>query len=835
MSTKENTDATITMKDNKEKKSKTADSVSIKRRKSQRTRSKSLKKYSNDATNPVCFDVEQIDDGQTLAENIAMKKKEDRKTHLKRKQTTVVIEKDAAKPVVKEDAAKEKPAVKEKEAAKETAVGKEDAAKEKPVVKEKETAKESAFVKKDAAKEKPAVKEKEAAKETAVGKEDAAKEKPVVKEKETAKESAVVKKDAAKETAVVKKKNVAREKTVVKKKDAGKEKPVEKQDAAKDKKVCEDDTRKRKQLDSQDDFESPVKQLRTSKSTPVKTAMEHKYSRKKKRNNKDEQVCEKGSGKRTEVDSQDDFQSPIKTRKKTPQKEFQQRKFVEFTRNTLHMKCKSSGLLDAISSLSDEQKKAVKEMGFEALLSLKINFVPTMLGYWLVMNYDEDRQEINTGNHRIKITSKLVEECLGIPRGKITVLEKNKPRKGVGERVDEFKNQFDTTKISVIKVIDLIKESSQAGKLFNTNFLVVVNTLLGETTQSTTVNQRFIIGIENDSEIPNMNWCGYMLECLRRSKKKWKGGIDQFTGPIILLAVIFAHSYFKRHKKTSFKVETPAVKYITTELLNNLQKHFYNNGPLTDDEETDDDVEMNENPKSVESDTEDKSKKNVQVSNVEEPIGDNTNEEGRNEPNDDFTTSLPSTRLSDSTFDINKFEIGTSTQKLFNYCATPLQVSGLSSYLGPDYRSNEKQWLITLENHMEKFEELKEVINQMVKEGKSKFPWNQNVQDMCKEWEAKYPLSQSTNDDTNIINLDEPSMEKVDEEGVFNKEAEVEQTMKSHHEERSLNDGGLEGVFNKEAEVEQTIKSRHEERSLNDGGLEGIITQLIKIIYCYLL
>ncbi|MFS7900147.1 hypothetical protein Hanom_Chr00s097742g01802101 [Helianthus anomalus] len=201
------------------------------------------------------------------------------------------------------------------------------------------------------------------------------------------------------------------------------------------------------------------------------------------------------------------------------------------------MKCKSSGLLDAISSLSDEQKKAVKEMGFEALLSLKINFVPTMLAYWLVMNYDEDRQEINTGNHRIKITSKLVEECLGIPRGKITVLEKNKPRKGVGERVDEFKNQFDTTKISVIKVIDLIKESSQAGKLFNTNFLVVVNTLLGETTQSTTFNQRFIIGIEKDSEIPNMNWCGYMLECLRRSKKKWKGGIDQFIGPIILLAV----------------------------------------------------------------------------------------------------------------------------------------------------------------------------------------------------------------------------------------------------------------------------------------------------------
>ncbi|XP_022022638.1 uncharacterized protein LOC110922724 [Helianthus annuus] len=50
--------------------------------------------------------------------------------------------------------------------------------------------------------------------------------------------------------------------------------------------------------------------------------------------------------------------------------------------------------------------------------------------------------------------------------------------------------------------------------------------------------------------------------------------------------------------------------------------------------------------------------------------------------------------------------------------------------------------------------------------------------------------------------------------------------MKSRHEERSLNDGGLEGVFNKEAEVEQTMKSRHEERSLNDdknkdGGLEG--------------
>ncbi|KAJ0864285.1 hypothetical protein HanPSC8_Chr12g0540201 [Helianthus annuus] len=285
----------------------------------------------------------------------------------------------------------------------------------------------------------------------------------------------------------------------------------------KDEQVCEKKSGKRTEVDSQDDFESPIKKIKAGKST--------------------EKV--KNISKKTPqvVDSQDDFQSPIKIGKRTPQIEFPQRNFVDFTSNPLRMKCKSSGLLDAISSLSDEQKKAVIEMGFEALLSLKINSVPTRLGHWLVMNYDEDRQEINTGNHRIKITSKLVEECLGIPRGKIAVLEKNKPRKGVGERVDEFKNQFDNPKIRVIEVIDLIKESSQAGKLFNTNFLVVVNTLLGETTQSTTVNQRFIIGIEKDSKIPNMNWCGYMLECLRRSKKKWKGGIDQFTGPIILLAV----------------------------------------------------------------------------------------------------------------------------------------------------------------------------------------------------------------------------------------------------------------------------------------------------------
>ena len=110
---------------------------------------------------------------------------------------------------------------------------------------------------------------------------------------------------------------------------------------------------------------------------------------------------------------------------------------------------------------------------------------------------------------------------------------------GTSSRVDEFRNQFVTPRISVTLVKRMIEESEEAGNVFTTNFLVIITTLLGESTQCTTINQKCINFLEDDEMIAKMDWCGYVISCLKRTKTSWKGGKDQYTGPIILLAVIF--------------------------------------------------------------------------------------------------------------------------------------------------------------------------------------------------------------------------------------------------------------------------------------------------------
>ncbi|MFS7953991.1 hypothetical protein Hanom_Chr07g00625091 [Helianthus anomalus] len=90
-------------------------------------------------------------------------------------------------------------------------------------------------------------------------------------------------------------------------------------------------------------------------------------------------------------------------------------------------------------------------MGFGPDLCIKVSYISTHLGCWLLRNYDEQYSTLNIGNHKIRITRDSVYDVFSIPKGPNLVLEKNKPRKGVivekhtaidgaETTIDEFKN-----------------------------------------------------------------------------------------------------------------------------------------------------------------------------------------------------------------------------------------------------------------------------------------------------------------------------------------------------------------------------------------------------------
>ncbi|KAJ0785309.1 hypothetical protein HanOQP8_Chr02g0041661 [Helianthus annuus] len=164
--------------------------------------------------------------------------------------------------------------------------------------------------------------------------------------------------------------------------------------------------------------------------------------------------------------------------------------------------------------LADAQISDIRDMGFESLKSFSIPDIPRRLEYGLLVNYDHKRNELNVGNRIIKVTPSKVHDVFGVPMGKITVSEKRRLSKKDAIR-EEWRKQFIWEKISFEHVIEKLKSYRKAGTLFKLNFLVVFNSIIGECTKNLAVYHKFLASIMNEGDISNMDWCSYVITCLK--------------------------------------------------------------------------------------------------------------------------------------------------------------------------------------------------------------------------------------------------------------------------------------------------------------------------------
>ncbi|XP_021991760.1 FK506-binding protein 5-like [Helianthus annuus] len=63
---------------------------------------------------------------------------------------------------------------------------------------------------------------------------------------------------------------------------------------------------------------------------------------------------------------------------------------------------------------------------------------------------------------------------------------------------------------------------------------------MAEAMQSCNVNQRFLPSMKSDKKTLDFNWCEYILNVLRRTRRQWPGNDKLFNGPIALLAILYA-------------------------------------------------------------------------------------------------------------------------------------------------------------------------------------------------------------------------------------------------------------------------------------------------------
>ncbi|XP_076898777.1 uncharacterized protein LOC143552442 [Bidens hawaiensis] len=219
----------------------------------------------------------------------------------------------------------------------------------------------------------------------------------------------------------------------------------------------------------------------------------------------------------------------------------------------------------------------IKDMGFESIKSFRIDNILSGLGRWLLVNYDHNRNELKIGSHIIKITPSKVHAVLGVPMGEIPVYEKRNVGKGDVIR-NKWRKQFVQNHITVKPVINKLKSYTKGGTLFKLNFLVLYNTIMGETTKCADVNHKFLSSIINEGDISSMNWCSYIITCLKKTKEGWNG-IEPYNGPLTFLAVLYAHEL--QLKSSLENVMIPTIQYVTTDSLVDLETSIYDDDPFS--------------------------------------------------------------------------------------------------------------------------------------------------------------------------------------------------------------------------------------------------------------
>ncbi|KAK9068981.1 hypothetical protein SSX86_013097 [Deinandra increscens subsp. villosa] len=243
--------------------------------------------------------------------------------------------------------------------------------------------------------------------------------------------------------------------------------------------------------------------------------------------------------------------------------------FYKFTGQRILPRNTPKNLCDYMSKLSKKQIEVVKKLGFGSMCLLKLRNIPTELAFWLVKNYDPTSNTLNTGNTVVTITPSLVHRVLGIPNGPDYVEEIFKPNTS-DPVVAEFREQFgdDSLKIKLTRAVDVFEKNKGGGREFVLNFLVVFNTVIIETMQSSTINQRFLTSITTDSVVSRMNWCGYLIHCLKRTRNNWIPA-RAFNGPLTFLAALYA--YLHEKEKYDKDITQPVIASLDDDTLNGLE------------------------------------------------------------------------------------------------------------------------------------------------------------------------------------------------------------------------------------------------------------------------
>ena len=212
-------------------------------------------------------------------------------------------------------------------------------------------------------------------------------------------------------------------------------------------------------------------------------------------------------------------------------------------------------LFEAMHGLSIERKKEIRKMGFGDLVDFPINELPTKLAFYVVDSLDVEGMNLRLPTGNLKISPQTVKFVLGLPKGSRR-LERNEGEREKNDRFEqEWKDQFkDEKKLTINSISKQISKTTNTDFIFRMNFLMLVANTLGECDNNHVVKTTVLENILEEDNVTEIDWCSYVYECARSSKKFWATRKKDRTevvyyGPVTFLMVTPIFFFFYQYKQ----------------------------------------------------------------------------------------------------------------------------------------------------------------------------------------------------------------------------------------------------------------------------------------------
>nr|GEU92489.1 hypothetical protein [Tanacetum cinerariifolium] len=260
---------------------------------------------------------------------------------------------------------------------------------------------------------------------------------------------------------------------------------------------------------------------------------------KKSRNNASEEEDD------TKSESEEELKMTRKMKKDGAEEDTKPRKKVTYP--TCNTRLSPKALFDAMSCLTNERKRCLKQMGFERYINFPIVELPSTLAYHVIDNFYTPSMELRLQKGSVKATRQKVHDILGIPMGN-TKLQDLEQRDANDPFIAELEAQYSHLKKPTPSAIALqISSTTEEDFMFKMNFITMFGSTIGTLENGGRVPTKLLKCIKEEDDIAKIDWCGYILDCLRNYKVNWKDAKNKnnfYDGLLTFLCLLYLDSTF---------------------------------------------------------------------------------------------------------------------------------------------------------------------------------------------------------------------------------------------------------------------------------------------------